>query len=151
MPSILQDWVQELGLRHQGVLVSAVRGCDVAPRDDASKQIARLLRGAILRAHVGDPSKAKTFIGWEPDVEEFHRKVDVFLRAMDHYPLHYVIHLLYAAEIIGYKHPNANEADRWWTVYSKACKRLHLTRESEEELDSRLNKNEDDFKAAQDP
>ena len=37
----------ELGLRHQGVLISAMRGCDTAPRSDPSKVIQRILRGAV--------------------------------------------------------------------------------------------------------
>ena len=52
MTSILQNWVMNLGLRHQGVLVSSIRGCDNAPRHDPSKIIQRLLRGSILIPHV---------------------------------------------------------------------------------------------------
>lgn len=36
MPSIIQPWVENIGLRHQGVLVSAMRGCDTAPRHGAA-------------------------------------------------------------------------------------------------------------------
>ncbi len=32
--SIVQPWAAKLGLRHQGVLVSAVRGCDSISRED---------------------------------------------------------------------------------------------------------------------
>jgi hypothetical protein len=44
MPSILQDWVTTTGLRHQGVLMAAVRGCDTLPRPAAAKTIARYYR-----------------------------------------------------------------------------------------------------------
>lgn len=38
MPSIWQEWAQNLGLRHQGVLIAGVgRGCDTAVRHDPSK------------------------------------------------------------------------------------------------------------------
>ena len=54
--SILQPWVERIGLRHQGVIVSAMRGCDIAPRHDISKRIQRLLRGAIVAANAsGQP------------------------------------------------------------------------------------------------
>jgi hypothetical protein len=33
---ILQEWVARLGLRHQGVLVTAIRGCATMPKEDAS-------------------------------------------------------------------------------------------------------------------
>lgn len=56
--SVLQDWVTELpGLRHQGVLISAVRGCDTAARHSADKKLVRSLRCAVLNAFVGDPEK----------------------------------------------------------------------------------------------
>ena len=60
--SVLQDWVQELGLRFQGVLVSAIRGCDTVQRHDSSKVLARVYRYEILNTHVGDPEKSKSFI-----------------------------------------------------------------------------------------
>ena len=62
MPSILLPWVTELGLRHQGVLLSAIRGCDTAPRNDASKNLVRCLRAELLLPHCGDPRKSASFI-----------------------------------------------------------------------------------------
>ena len=48
MPSVLQPWVKTLGLRHQGVLMSCVRGCDNVPKEDATKLLARCLRAVLF-------------------------------------------------------------------------------------------------------
>jgi hypothetical protein len=72
MPSILQSWVEKLGLRHQGVLVSAMRGCDLAPRHDPSKLAQRLLRGAVLEPHCGRVVKPVSYIVVEPDEIKWH-------------------------------------------------------------------------------
>jgi hypothetical protein len=50
MKSILQAWVTELGLRHQGVLLTAVRGCDTWSKYSAEKPLIREMRGLILVA-----------------------------------------------------------------------------------------------------
>lgn len=149
MKSILQDWVMELGLRHQGVLVAAVRGCDDVPRHDPSKLLARCLRGEILNAHVGDASKARTFIQVVSE-DELADRMKAFLDNSDHYPHHYVMHLVHAAEVVGYKHPKMLSRDMWLAFYEKACKKLHVNPETNEQLDARLNADEKTFFAAQD-
>ena len=144
MKSIVQDWACKLGLRHQGTLMTAIRGCDIVPKHDISKSIARALRADVLNAHVGDPRKAKAFI----EVFEHGVFIDImskFTSNLDHYPLHYVMHLTHAAEIIGYKHPDQNTADRWRILYFTVCRRLHMHPETEAGLDARLNADEVTF------
>ena len=151
MPGILQDWVCELGLRHQGVLVSAMRGCDTAPRHDPSKIIQRLLRGAVLIPHTGKYGNPKTYMMVERDEGKWWEYANAFLRNWDHYPNHYVIHFIHATEIIGYKGPLLFPvySSRWLSFYILACKAFHLKPESCIELDERLNANEEDFFAQQ--
>jgi hypothetical protein len=153
---ILQDWVCRLGLRHQGVLVSAVRGCDTAPKENGSKALTRYLRAAVLNAHCGDPRKAKSFIE-VPTAESFKAAEDKFFHEWDALPLHYVMHLAHAAEIIGYHSGVENRQVAWVTwngdayqnvwlgFYMRVCMKLHLNPETKEQLDERLNKNEDGF------
>jgi hypothetical protein len=139
--SILQPWVMQLGLRHQGVLLTGVRGCDTAPKDDPSKKFIRAYRAMILEAHCGDPSKARSFIekvGMEELLERFH----ALRRSCDHYPHHYLMHLLHAMEIIGYKHPDSKTRFLWYDIYSAMCISLHMNPEREDQLDSRLNADE---------
>jgi hypothetical protein len=148
---ILQDWVLDLpGLRHQGVLVCAVRGCDTAPKNDVSKSLARSMREVVLNAFVGDSTKALTFIEKVSD-EELQCRMRDFLHSLDQYPLHYVMHVIYAAEIIGYFYRGDNSLvqNRWAQFYGDACHKLHLYPESKIQLNIRLLKNETEFFEAQ--
>jgi 3'-phosphoadenosine 5'-phosphosulfate sulfotransferase (PAPS reductase)/FAD synthetase len=124
-----------------------VRGCDTAPKLDASKALVRCYRAAILRAHCGDPKKAATFIE-AVDSEELYRRMDAFRKDCDHYPLHYVTHLLHAAQIVGYKGPKDDPvvlAMTWGRFYARMCKSLHVNVETEVEMDMRLNAGEEAF------
>ncbi len=144
MTSVLQDWVQELGLRHQGVLLTAVRGCDTAPKDDPSKLFIRCYRNIVLNAFCGDSKKSVSFIEYVNDLEldiRFH----LFRKNLDHYPHHYLMHLIHAIEIIGYKHPEFKIREKWNVYYHTLCKGLHMNPETEFQLDTRLNASEEDF------
>lgn len=145
MKSILKEWVTGLGLRHQGVLLTAVRGCDTAPKNDPSKMLIRSLRAEILNAHCGDAAKARTFIE-SVSGDELMRRFDAFRRSVDHYPHHYVMHVVHACEVIGYKAP-PERAGYWRGFYVILCNGLHLTPETEAELDHRLNADEETFAA----
>jgi hypothetical protein len=142
--SILQGWVEGLGLRHQGVLLTAIRGCDTAPKNDASKRFVRCYRSVVLKAHCGDAKKAASFIDGV-DEGELASRFDEFRRDLDHYPHHYVMHMLHAIEIVGYKHSDKEVAKNWLFMYSILCKGLHVNYETEMQLDSRLNADEASF------
>lgn len=155
MPSILREWVERLGLRHQGALLAGVRGCDTAPKADAGKALVRCYRAAILNAHCGDPAKAKTFIEAVP-FDCLTDRMEAFRKSCDHYPLHFVTHLLHGAEIIGYKGPRFNQdgsedqttsAEAWLWFYHRMCRSLHLNPETDAQLDARLNADESAFAA----
>ncbi len=146
MKSILQTWVMELGLRHQGVLLTAVRGCDTVHRDDPVKLIARALRGEMLEPHCGDITKSASFMH-QYSSDQLLLLMEAFAKSFDHYPLHYVIHLIHAAEIVGYYHPT--RADRWGQFYVRMCSKLHMTPETKTELDHRLGMDEKSFGLAQ--
>ncbi len=146
---VLQDWVCCLGLRLQGVLMGAIRGCDTVHRHDDSKVLARIYRGEILRSHAGDPKKSKSFIlaATIPDTIVYMGK---YLNDCDHLPAHYVMHFLHASEILGYYHPDPERRDMWQSFYLIACKKYHVRPESRAELLDRLEKDEDTFHKAQD-
>lgn len=144
MKSILQDWVQRLGLRHQGVLVSAVRGCDTAPKHDPIKLLVRAYRGDTLNAHCGDVAKAATFMT-RPSYDELMALMESVAKDLDHYPQHYVAHLVHAAEIAGYYHPEPNRRIAWGFFYREVCRRWHVTPETRAQLDRRLNADEATF------
>lgn len=141
---IIQDWVTRLGMRHQGVLMASVRGCDTAPKDDPSKLFARCLRDAVLRPHCGDSGRAVSFIE-AVDGPTLESRFTAFIKNCDHYPLHYVMHVIHAMEIVGYKHPDREIGDRWLNFYIRAVDRLHLVREGEQTMDLRLNADGETF------
>jgi hypothetical protein len=147
--SVLVDWVMRLGLRLQGVLVSAIRGCDTVQRHDNSKVLARIYRSEILRSHSGDAKKSKSFIlaANIPTTVDYMQK---FLNDNDHLPQHYVMHFLHAAEILGYYHPDPERRDMWNSFYLVACRKYHLRPEPAVELIDRLEKDEETFHKAQD-
>lgn len=149
MSSILQDWVAELGLRHQGVLLAAVRGCDTETRHGPSKLLSRCYRAEILNAHAGDPRKSKSFIEKVPIPQLKDRMVAV-LDDHDSLPHHFFMHLVHAAEIVGYCHPDPYVGEVWVWFYFAACNKLHMNPETMQQLDERLNADEDSFKKAQD-
>lgn len=150
--SVLQTWVEKLGRRHQGVLVSAMRGCDIAPKYDPSKMAQRLIRGAILIPHVGLAGNPKTYIRHEKDEKLWWEAIEPFLFSYDHYPNHYVIHWLNAIEIIEYHGPLSHPvySDRWLKLYERWVHKMHLRPELKDELDKRLNADEESFFANQD-
>lgn len=149
MNSIMQEWAANLGLRHQGVLVAAVRGCDGALREDTCKWISRFYRGCLLRAHCSDVRKASSFMIWCDSEKEFWEHANEVLKSYDHYPNHFLMHLLHAVEITGYYHSNL-EVRKWWhEFYLRLVKKLHLYPESKEQLDARLGADEETFKRQQ--
>ena len=142
--NILQDWVMELGLRHQGTLLTAVRGCDTAPKDDPSKLFVRCFRDVILNPFCGDAAKAVSFIERVRD-NELADRFYKFRSNLDHYPHHYVMHLVHSIEIIGYHHPDPKVKAGWHSFYLSLCSGLHMNPETKDELDNRLGASEEEF------
>lgn len=143
MPSVLQPWVESLGLRHQGVLMSCIRGCDSVPKEDATKLLARCLRAVVLVSFDDKPSSFIEIV----DDEELQRRMTAVLRDHDHYHIHYLLHLMHGAEIIGYKHPDQHTARTWRLFYIKLAHCFHLFPETEFDMDERLTAKEEAFAA----
>lgn len=142
---VLQEWVAKLGLRHQGVLVSIIRGCDHSAKEDVGKSLTRALRGLILNTHCADPSKAVSFIETLDAGGLGKRFIDFFRVGFDHYPTHWLMHLVHAVEVLGYHHPIPTLRAECANAYLKFCKKLHVTAESLDELEARLNADEESF------
>lgn len=149
--STVRDWVSTLGKRHQGVLLSSIRGCDIAPRHDPSKLAQRLLRAAVLIPHPGRFANPKTYITVEPDQEKWREAMAKFLSNWDHYPNHYVVHFVHATEIVGYLGPRGFPVfgERFEDFYYNACLALHVNTETKDQLNDRLNADNEKFLAAQ--
>lgn len=146
MTSIVKDWVAELGLRHQGVIVSAVRGPDGILRDDPIKTLVRIYRGQALNAFCGDVRDATSYM--QPfDQAVFEATAKTVLRSIDHYNLHFFLHFAHAVEIMGYYAPSHRDA--WLWLYENICRKLHIRPETQAQLDARLGADEATFGSQQ--
>lgn len=144
---ILQPWVAALGLRHQGVLISIVRGCDNQPKHCPSKTLTRAIRGLLLNTHSADAAKAQTFIELTTPFA-FWERFDLFVKSgLDHYPMHWVMHLVHAMEILGYYHNSHGFI--CFDAYKTLCRKLHLNPESKAQMNARLDADEDTFTRTQ--
>mgnify|MGYP001598667992 CR=1 FL=1 len=141
---ILKAWVAKLGLRHQGLLLTAVRGCDTATKHDPSKALVRCYRATVLNAHCGDPRKTATFIE-VVDHAELLKRMEAFRTNCDHYPNHYIMHFVHAVAVVGYKAPREEQSDLWLPFYRLMCSSMHFNPETEEQMDRRLDAPEIDF------
>jgi hypothetical protein len=134
---VFRDWTAQIPLRHQGVLATAIRGCDGAPKHDPSKCLTALVRRAVLNpADDRETTAGRGFFGFSRD--RVVADLPAFLSSLDHYPLHYVLHLMHASEVIAYKHPQHTFREFFYWTYCRMVRAMHLNIETEEALDLRL-------------
>lgn len=159
--SVLKQWVMTLPLMQQALLCSAIRGPDGMGKYNNAKVIVRYLRGAILvsargaifcdgRIEYSDESIANgpfminlTDLYIRPndgrEASKFDYEVLNLLSDWDAHPMHFLMHLIHSAQVIGYKHPNENVRNGWSLFYERACDAFHMGLESEQDMDKRMN------------
>ena len=130
--SVVQDWMSELPFRMQAVVLCALRGCDGQSREDPHKPIARYLRSCVLNPAFQKEDDRGTFMEGAPS------SPGVFLRDIDKYPIHWFVHFLHAAEILGCYHPDEDTRDWWSHFYCHGVQSLHFNPESKAQLDERF-------------
>lgn len=152
--SVLQDWVCGLTFMQQSVLLTAVRGPDDTPKYHPAKYIIRWFRRSVLLSSFAGRAilnpyepDGGSFYGpacnepnnpgepWEPILDG---RAGEYLKALDELPHHFQMHLMHAAEIVGYKHPDLRVRDWWRKFYERLAHDMHLWPETEEQLDRRL-------------
>lgn len=136
MSSILQDWVMELPLREQGTLLAAVRGCDLTPKfplDSPERKLVAFVRHTFM--HPADPREVDyqpgSFMSADPP-PRFRPS------SVGHYPLHWVMHIVHALEVIGYRHPDARIQSCCINLYFSFCESFHLPIETFAQMVRRL-------------
>jgi hypothetical protein len=150
--SVLQDWVMELPLMQQTVLLTGVRGPDGLPKYHPTKYVLRWFRRCVLLSAMDQrvltnpvDTGGGSFTG--PSVVARHAddwrramdgRVSDYLQALDEVPHHFQLHLMHAVEILGYKHPDEQTRAWWHSVYLRLVHDMHLWPETEEQLDARL-------------
>lgn len=158
MKSVLQDWVMDLSLMQQSVLISAIRGADGMPKFHKHKPVMKWYRRCVLisafdKKAITNPydQGGGSFTGnsidtyddnWELGMQE---KLDDFMISRDELPYHFTVHFMHAAEIIGYKHPDKRIREWWNMVYMRMVNALHLSPETEQQMDTRLGDNFDQW------
>lgn len=145
--SIQPEWAMALPIQMQSVLLLSTRGADGVPKHHPSKHLIRMYRACVIKAAaarrmlVPGENVYDTFMDPRSlaDSSLFERAVDEYFSVVDELPFHYHLHLVHAAEILGYKHPDARVRAMWRGFYLKAVDDMHLSVETEEQLDHRLN------------
>jgi hypothetical protein len=134
--SVLQDWVMELPLREQGTLLTCVRGCDLTPKMPLNS-VERRLVGALRHAFMvpADPREVDVepgsfFVSQPP--------TDWKVSELGHYPQHWLSHVMHSAEVIGFRHPDETVRARWYLIYTKIARSLHLNPETRSQFEDRL-------------
>ena len=167
--STIQSWVHELTRMQQAVLLTAIRGPDGLPGKHAAKALLRWYRRCILVTAFEGTSFGKSLcdafapgggnftgpVGVEPALlveDSASRCLDdallEYLETVDELPHHFYLHFLHASEVLGYKHPVEGTREWWRRAYYRMVRKMHLTPETEAEMDSRLGDSETDWRRA---
>jgi len=136
--SVLQDWVMKLPLREQGTLLTCIRGCDLVPKlplDSIPRRIVSSLRYAIMVcADVREIDSAPgCFMTSQPPYDEEWK-----VSELEHYPLHWVTHIMHASEVIAYRHPEDRLSRQFGNIYHKIVRAWHLYPETYDQFEERL-------------
>lgn len=129
--SVVRPWLSKLSFKQQTVLLTALRGVDGKEKQDASKPFCKAMRMTILQN--ASPGLG-TFMQFTISAEDVLK----FSENIDHYPVHWILHFIHAAEIIGYHCPYPQLAHWWMNFYRIMVDAMHLRPEPLEALEERL-------------
>ncbi len=157
MPSVLQGWVHDLTFMMQSVLISATRGPDGVKKDHPVKVLCRWLRRCYLlsafeKKAILDPyapgggSFTGPCVGDLGGIKEYAKE---YLRCIDELPHHFQLHMMHAAEILGYKHPDPSIRKWWNDFYLSIVNDAHLQPETQKKMEYRLADKEAQWKASE--
>lgn len=117
MLTVLQSWVSELSFKNQTLLLSAIRGPDGVGKSNKVKDVLKYYRAAVLK----EADVLSGFMSSERPTEEI---VDKFVKDIEEYPLHWVMHFYRATAIVAIY--NNEQPMFWQDLYVRLAKRLHL-------------------------
>lgn len=127
---VMQDWVLNLSWKQQAVLLSAIRGCDGVGKNDLSKKFVRKLRSVVLK-NAGAPG-CEFMESYIPPQEVYE-----FSKGFDAYPIHFLLHLIHAYEIVGYCY-EGDDREFFENFYKTMVRAFHMKPERIEEMHYRL-------------
>jgi hypothetical protein len=134
--SVLMDWVTELPFMQQALLLLALRGPDGIEKYNTAKNIIRYMRSTVLKP-AGEYDGNQDGFMWK-DWTNFFEYGNSFFYNTDQYPMHFLMHMIHAAEVIGYNHPDPGMRMYWEWFYFKACESYHMNPETKDQLNKRL-------------
>ena len=168
---VLQDWVQQIPLMQQTVLLTVIRGPDGVAKHHPVKMLIRWYRRCVLlgsfeKAVLTNPldprggsftgpsvkvapgtSWLEVGDGWPRFMEPL---VNQYIDACEELPHHFQAHFRNGVQIIGYKHPVRTIRSFWLSVYLRIVDDAHMMPEPQVMMDKRLGDNEDDWRASMD-
>jgi hypothetical protein len=160
--SVMQDWTTDLSFMMQSVLMCAARGPDGIRKDHPVKVLVRFFRRSFLicafdakvRWSPYEPGGGSftgplKLDGLGPNEGHLDKFIEIYLRHVDELPHHFQLHLMHAAEILGYKHPDDDVRKFWRGFYQAIVNDAHLNPETEEQMDRRLGDSEASWRAAE--
>lgn len=177
--SVLQPWVENLNFMQQSVLLAAIRGPDGIHKNHIAKVLQRWYRRCVLvSAFEGkimtDPyaGGGGSFTGpltpehlpgfWvgadtlqdrqtisHDEKSLIGEAVRRYVKTLDELPHHYQLHIMHAAEILGYKHPDPTIKAWWNRTYEILVQDMHLNVETEQQMDYRLADKEDQWRKSE--
>lgn len=143
---VLQDWVCDLSMMKQSVLISAVRAPDTLRKTHPAKLLMRWYRRCVMvcafdrRVHLtaDEPCGGK----YTGAIENVDQLAEDYLVNVDELPHHFHMHLLHAAHIVARSHPRETVGDWWWRFYQRGVNDMHLRYELDADHDARLSDSE---------
>lgn len=144
---VFQDWMLELSMQQQSVLVLACRGPDGIAKFHPTKVLVAHYRASVVKSawfgralRAGEGTRSDPFMTLAGLVDDGTWAIIErdFFANVDSLPHHYYMHLMHGAQIIGYKHPDPVFNLRWRNFYYACCQDLHVGTEPEAEMDYRL-------------
>lgn len=150
MSTATQEWVNNLTIMQQSVIISAIRGPDGVKKFHKCKNLVRWYRRCVLisafdgkiitnphdkggGSFTGPSITYRTF-----QIVGLENVVNDYISSSDDLPHHYLVHFMHAVEILGYKHPQSDLRNFWFEIYERLAHYYHLYPESEEQMDLRL-------------
>lgn len=153
---VTMEWIDKLPMQQQSVLLLGLRGPDGLTKHHRCKPIVRHYRACIIKAAYFGRSISKgavptdSFMSMEvfyttteagvttSITEDWLRVCKLYFDGIDELPLHYHLHVMHGAEILGYKHPDKEIAACWYAFYLQCCDAMHVNPETREQMDIRL-------------
>lgn len=144
---LLLNWLDNLTLQQQAVLVMSCRGFDGTTKHSAHKPLVRTLRAHCLNAakfgrawKIEDGYSDFMTLNYIQSDTKWNKTCEEFISEWDSYNVHAVLHLVHAAEVLGYTIPIEEYRVRWGNLYDFLCREcLHVRPEPHGAMNERLN------------